>query len=67
MNTHPEQWAAIYAVVPAEQLGFGVLLKGGSVMVIEGGESTVHSLPPTSNSCQTWYSNRNLSIKSPAL
>ncbi len=33
----PEQWAAIYAAVPVEQLG-----------VIEGGESAAHSLPPPS-------------------
>ncbi len=28
VNTHPEQWAAIYAAAPGEQLGFGALLKG---------------------------------------
>ncbi len=34
VNTHPEQWAAIYAAAPGEQLGFGVLLKGTSVVVL---------------------------------
>ncbi len=35
VNTHPEQWAAIYAAAPGEQLGFGALLKGlTSVMVL---------------------------------
>ncbi len=28
VNTHPEQWAAIYATAPGEQLGIGALLKG---------------------------------------
>ncbi len=42
MNTHPEQWAAIYAVAPGEQcLAQGSHLSHG----IEGGESAVHSLP----------------------
>ncbi len=36
VNTHPEQWAAIYAAAPGEQLGFGALLKGlTSVMVLK--------------------------------
>ncbi len=35
MNTHPEQWAAIYAAAPGEQLGFGALLKGTSVVVLK--------------------------------
>ncbi len=39
MSTRPEQWAAIYAAAPGEQLG--VLSRG-----FEGGESDVHSLPP---------------------
>ncbi len=41
VNTHPEQWAAIYAAAPGEQLGVRCLAQG-----IEGGESAVHSLPP---------------------
>ncbi len=44
VNTHtpwthtrssPEQWAAIYAAAPGEQLGFGALLKGTSVVVLK--------------------------------
>ncbi len=35
VNKHPEQWAAIYAVAPREQLGFGALLKGTSVVVLK--------------------------------
>ncbi len=37
VNTNPEQWVAISAAAPGEQLG---------VRGIEGGESAVHSLPP---------------------
>ncbi len=40
VNTHPEQWSAIYAAAPGEQLGVRCLAQG-----IEGGESAVHSLP----------------------
>ncbi len=45
-STHPEQWAAIYAAAPGEQLGFGALLKGTSVVVLKVEESAGHSLPP---------------------
>ncbi len=45
MNTHPEQWAAIYAAAPGEQLGVRCLAQGYFSRGIEGGESTVHSLP----------------------
>ncbi len=33
-HTHPEQWAAIYAAEPGEQLGVQALLKGTSVEVL---------------------------------
>ncbi len=46
VNTHPEQWAAIYAVAPREQLGVQCLAQGHLSRGIEGGERTVHSLPP---------------------
>ncbi len=47
MNTHPEQWAAIYAVAPREQLGVRCLAQGSHFSCgIEGEESAVHSLPP---------------------
>ncbi len=47
VNTHPEQWAAIYAAAPGEQLWVS-LLKGTSVVVLRVEESAVHSLsPPT--------------------
>ncbi len=43
MNTHPEQWAAIYAAAPREQLGVRCLAQGHLSRSIE---SAVHSLPP---------------------
>ncbi len=45
-HTHMEQWAAIYAVAPGEQLGVRCLAQGHHSHGIEGGKSTVHSLPP---------------------
>ncbi len=48
LNTHPEQWAAIYAAAPGEQLGVRCLAQGqGPRRGIEGGESAVDSLPPS--------------------
>ncbi len=46
VNTHPEQWAAIYAAAPGEQLGVRCLAEGHLSRGIEGEESAVHSLPP---------------------
>ncbi len=46
VNTHPEQWAAIYAVAPGEHLGVRCFAQGYLSRGIEGGESAVHSLPP---------------------
>ncbi len=45
INTHPEQWAAIYAAV--EQLEVQCLAQGHLGRGVEGGESAVHSPPPT--------------------
>ncbi len=42
VNTHPEQWAAIYAVAPGEQLGVRCLAQGHLSFGIDGGESAVH-------------------------
>ncbi len=67
MNTHPEQWAAIYAAAPGEQLGVRCLAQGHLSCGIEGGESAVHSLPPTYNSCRPETRTHNLSITSPTL
>ncbi len=48
VNTHPEQWAAIYAAAPGEQLGVRCLAQGHLVVVLKVEESAVHSLlPPT--------------------
>ncbi len=46
VNTHPEQWAAIYAAATGEQLEVRCLAQGHLSRGIEGGESAVHSLPP---------------------
>ncbi len=46
VNTHPEQWVAIYAVAPGEQLGVQCLAQGHLSHSIEGGQSAGHSLPP---------------------
>ncbi len=45
VNTHPEQWAAIYAAAPGEQLGVRCLAQGSHLSRgIEGGENArIHS------------------------
>ncbi len=35
VNTHPEQWAAIYASAPGEQLGVRCLAQGHLVVVLK--------------------------------
>ncbi len=44
VNTHPEQWAAIYAAAPGEQLGVRCRAQGHLSHGIEAEESAVHSL-----------------------
>ncbi len=46
VNTHPEQWAAIYAAAPGEQLGVRCHAQGHLSRGIEGGENAGYSLPP---------------------
>ncbi len=46
VNTHPEQWAAVYAAAPGVQLGVRCLAQGHLSRGIEGGESSGYSLPP---------------------
>ncbi len=67
VNTHPEQWAAIYAAAPGEQLGVRCLAQGHLSRGIEGGESAVHSLPPPTIPAGPETRTRNLSIMSPTL
>ncbi len=45
MNTHPEQWAVIYAVAPGEQLWVRWFSQGHLSRGIEGGVSAGYSLP----------------------
>ncbi len=45
VNTHPEEWAAIYAAAPGEQLRVRCLAQGSHLSCgIEGGESAGYSL-----------------------
>ncbi len=67
MNTHPEQWAAIYAAAPGEQLGVWCLAQGHLSLGIEGGESAVHSLPPPTIPAGPETQTHNLWITSPTL
>ncbi len=42
MNTHQEQWAAIYAAAPRQHLGVWCLAQGHLSHGIEGGEGPVY-------------------------
>ncbi len=59
MNTHPEQWR------PESSWGFGVLLKGTSVVVLTVEESAEHLLPPPTNPTGPETRTRNLRVISP--
>ncbi len=67
MNTHPEQWVAIYAAALWEQLGvWGALLKSTSVVELRV-ERVLYIHSPTYNTYRTKTRTRNLSITSPTL
>ncbi len=63
VHTHPEQWAVIYAAAQGEQLRVRSLAQGHLSRGIEGGESAVHSLPPSTILPET--RTRNLWIMRP--
>ncbi len=67
VNTHPEQWAAIYAAVPGEQLGDRFLAQGSNLRGIEGGESADYSLLPSSIPAGTETRTCDLRFISPTL
>ncbi len=67
VNTHPEQWAAIYAAAPGEQLGVRCLAQGHLSRGIEGGESAGHSLPPPTIPAGPETRTHNLWVTSPTL
>ncbi len=46
VNTHPEQWAAIYAAAPGEQLGVQCLAQVYLSRGIEGGERALYIHSP---------------------
>ncbi len=67
-TAHPEQWAAIYAAVPGEQLGVRCLAQGSHLSRgIEGGESIEHSLPPPTIPAGPETRTRKLQVTSPTL
>ncbi len=68
VNTHPEQWAAIYVAAPREAVGVQCLAQGHLSRGIEGGESAdIYSphlqflpdlrLEPTTFGLRVWLSN----------
>ncbi len=67
VNTHPEQWAAIYAAAPGEKLRVRCLAQGHLSRGIEGGESAVHSLPPPTIPAGPETRTRNLWVTSSTL
>ncbi len=54
-HTHPEQWAV--NACPGSSWGFGVLLKGSSVVVLKVEREHCTFTPHTNNPCRTWDSN----------
>ncbi len=46
VNTHSEQWAAIYAAAPGEQLGVRCLAQGHLVVVLSWRERCTFTPPP---------------------
>ncbi len=67
VNTHPEQWAAIYAAAPGEQLGVRCLAQGHLSRGIEGGESAGYSLPSPTIPAGPETRTHNLWVTSPTL
>ncbi len=66
VNTHPEQWAAIYAAAPGSSWGFGVLLKSTPSWYWKWTKRCTFT-PPTDNPCRPETRTRNLWIMSPSL
>ncbi len=68
VNTQPEQWVAIYAAAPGEELGVLCLAQGSHLSPgIEGGESAGHSLPTPTISNGPETRTRDLWVTSPTL
>ncbi len=68
MNTHPEQWATIYAAALGEQLGVRCLAQGHLSRGIEGGRERCTFTPLIFNSCRSWDSDSQpLGYKSDSL
>ncbi len=68
VNTHPEQWAAIYAAAPGSSWGIGAVLKGlTSVVVLKvERERWTFTPPPTipagpeTRTCNLWITSPTL-------
>ncbi len=67
VNTHPDQWTAVYVAAPGDQLGVQCLAQGHLGRGIECEESAVHSPPTTYNSWWPETQTCNLWITSPTL
>ncbi len=67
VNTHLEQWAAIYATVPGEQLGVRCLAQGHLSRGFEGGRERCTFTPPPTIPAGPETRTRNLWVTSPTL
>ncbi len=61
VNTHPEQWAAIYAAAPGKQLGIRCLAQGSHL------SRAGHSLPPPTIPAVPETQTHDLLVTSPTL
>ncbi len=66
VNTHPEQWSAIYSAAPGEQLGVWCLAQRHLSHDIKSAGVDIHSPPPTIPAGPETRTH-NLSITSPTL
>ncbi len=65
VDIHPEQWAAIFAAAPREQLGVHCLAQGHLSRGTEGGDSAGYSLPLPTIPARPETQTHNLWITSP--
>jgi len=65
MNTHPEQWATIYAAAPGEQLGVQCLAQGHLSHGIEDGRERCKFTPPPRIPAGTETQTHDLWVTSP--
>ncbi len=66
VHSHPEQWAAIYAAAPGEQLGVRCFAQGTHLSLgIKGGENARSLLPPPKIPAgpEIWTHNLRLQVR----